>query len=64
MIKLTKLNGSVFYVNPHQIERIDARVDTVVTMLSQNQYIVTEKIDEINNLIIEYRNKLSFGSQE
>lgn len=64
MIKLTKLNGSVFYINPHQIERIDGAVDTVITMLSQNQYIVKEKIDEINCLIIEYRKKLSFGSQE
>ena len=64
MIKLTKLNGSEFYINPHQIERIDGRIDTLVTMLSQNQYIVKEKIDEINKLIIEYRQKLSFGSQE
>jgi len=64
MIKLTKLNNSIFYINPHQIERIDERPDTVVTMLSQNQYIVKEKIDEINRQIIEYRKKLSFGSQE
>jgi len=64
MIKLTKLNGSIFFVNPHLIERVEERPDTMITMLSQNQYIVKEKIDEINRLIVEYRKKLSFGSQE
>ena len=64
MIKLTKLNGDIFYVNPHQIERIEERPDTVITMDSQNQYIVKEKIDAINNEIIEYRRKLGNFSQE
>ena len=64
MIKLTKLNGDIFYVNPHQIERIEERPDTVITMDSQNQYIVIEKIDAINNEIIEYRRKLGNFSQE
>ncbi|OHD12349.1 MAG: flagellar protein FlbD [Spirochaetes bacterium GWD1_27_9] len=64
MIKLTKFNGDCFYINPHQIERIEERPDTVITMLSQNQYIVKEKIDEINKLIVQYRQKLQFGSQE
>nr|HPO50941.1 flagellar FlbD family protein [Spirochaetota bacterium] len=61
MIKLTKLNNDIFYINPHQIERVEERPDTVITMLSQNQYIVKEKIDEINKLIVEYRKKLYFG---
>ncbi len=64
MIKLTKLNNDIFYINPHQIERVEERPDTVITMLSQNQYIVKEKIDEINKLIVEYRKKLYFGAQE
>ena len=64
MIKLTKLNGDIFYVNPHQIERIEERPDTVITMDSQNQYIVKEKIDAINDEIIEYRRKLGNFSQE
>ena len=64
MIKLTKLNGDIFYVNPHQIERIEERPDTVITMDSQNQYIVKEKIDAIYNEIIEFRRKLGNFSQE
>jgi flagellar protein FlbD len=64
MIKLTKLNGDIFYINPHQIERIEQTPDTVITMQSQTHYIVKEKIDEINELITEYRKRIGFSSQE
>lgn len=64
MIKLTKLNGDIFYLNPHLIERIEEKPDTVITMDSQIQYIVKEKIDEILNKIISYRKNLGFSSQE
>lgn len=64
MIKLTKFNGETFYINPHQIERIEQRPDTVITMLSQVQYLVKEKIDDINQLIIQYRKQLTINVQE
>jgi len=64
MIKLTRFNGETWYINPHQIERIEERPDTVITMNSQNQYIVKEKIEEILSSIIEYRKKIGFSSQE
>jgi flagellar protein FlbD len=64
MIKLTKLNGDEFYLNPHLIEKIEPKADTLITMDSQLQYIVRERIDEINEKIIKYRRSLNFGSQE
>lgn len=64
MIKLTKLNGDEFYLNPHLIERIDQKADTVITMDSQTQYIVKEKFVEILKKVVEYRKSLSFGAQE
>jgi uncharacterized protein YlzI (FlbEa/FlbD family) len=65
MIQLTKLNDDAFFINPHQIERIEHRPgSTVVTMQSQNQYIVKEKIEDINESIIKYRSRIGFGSQE
>lgn len=64
MIKLTKLNGDQFYINPHLIEKIEFSYDSVITMNSQIQYIVKEKEDEINNLIVDYRKKLGLFSQE
>ncbi|MBN1214904.1 MAG: flagellar FlbD family protein [Candidatus Lokiarchaeota archaeon] len=64
MIKVTRLNGEIFYLNPHLIERIEAKADTIITMDSQIQYIVKEKFDEIYNKIINYRKKISLDGQE
>jgi len=64
MIKLTKINGDIFYLNPHQIEKIEMTADTIITMQSQNQFVVKEKIDEINREIIEYRSKIGYSAQE
>ena len=64
MIKLTKLNDQVFFLNPHLIERIEERPDTIITMDSQIQYLVKESIEDILKKTIEYRKKLEIGSQE
>lgn len=64
MIKLTRMNGQEFFINPHLIERIEERPDTVITMDSQIQFIVKEKINEILKLIYDYRKNLGHFSQE
>lgn len=65
MIKLTKLNGDEFYINPHLIERMEEKPDTVITMDSQLQFIVKEKVDAIIDKIVKYRSKINFmGGQE
>jgi len=64
MIKLTKLNGDLFYLNPHLIERIEQKPDTVITMNSQIQYLVKDGIEDILKKIIEYRKNLGFNIQE
>ena len=64
MIKLTKINDAEFYLNPHLIERIEEKADTIITMDSQSQYIVKEKYEEILKKIIEYRKTIYLGGQE
>lgn len=51
MIQLTKLNGTLFYLNHLLIEKIEITPDTVITMNSQTQYIVKEDIENIKNQI-------------
>jgi flagellar protein FlbD len=58
MIKLTRLNGKEFFVNPHMMEFIEETPDTVITMLSEKKFIVKESIDDIKKLVTEYRKKL------
>jgi len=64
MIKLTKINGDAFYLNPHLIERIEEKPDTVITMNSQIQYIVKEKVSEIIISITGYRRNFGLICEE
>lgn len=64
MIKLEKMNGTIFFLNPHLIERLEERPDTVITMDSQTQYIVTEKVEDILKKIVKYRKSIFIDGQE
>jgi len=58
MIKLTRLDKSEIWVNPHQIECIEATPDSVLTMLSGKKLVVRETVPEIVNTILLYRKSL------
>jgi flagellar protein FlbD len=55
MIKVTRLNGVEYYLNPHQIEYIENNPDTTFIMLSGKKLIVREDVQTIIARIIEYR---------
>ena len=55
MIKLTRLNGAEYFINPHQIESMEVKPDTTLLMLSGKTVIVKEKVSEVIARIIEYR---------
>ena len=59
MIKITRLDGTEYYVNPHQIECIEIRPDTTLMMLSGKNLIVREEVDTVLERILAYRNLLS-----
>ena len=63
MIKVTRLDGVEYYINPHQIESIDVKPDTTLLMLSGKHVVVREPVDEVLDKIISYRKKISlFGN--
>jgi flagellar protein FlbD len=65
MIKVTRLNGTEYYINPHQIESIEIRPDTVILMLSGKQCTVQETVSEIADRIVEYRRRIGgFKNEE
>ena len=64
MIKVTRLNGVEYWLNPHLIEVIEKRPDTTITLLSGKKIVVNESPEEIINKIIEYRRKLGISAQE
>ena len=64
MIELNKLNGAVFYLNPHLIESMECRPDLTITMMSGNTIVVKKNPQEVINRIVAYRQKISLESQE
>ena len=64
MIKLTRLNGKEYFINPHQIESIEVHPDTTLLMLSGKHVVVLEKVDEVIERIIEYRKRIGYFKNE
>jgi len=47
MIKVTRLDGAEYYLNPRQIECIEVNPDTTLVMLSGNRHILREEVDDV-----------------
>jgi flagellar protein FlbD len=58
MIKLTRLNGSVYVLNSDMIEMIEATPDTVISISETKKYICKESVEEVIDKIIEFRGKI------
>jgi flagellar protein FlbD len=54
LIKVTKLNGELFYVNPYEIEFIEETPDTVISLKSGKKMIVSEKAQIVIRRMIEF----------
>jgi flagellar protein FlbD len=63
MILVTRLNGSVFALNPDLVERADCTPDTVVTLVDGTKYVIAESIVEFMDLVRHYRASLLAEAQ-
>ena len=54
MILLTKLSGQEVMINENLIETAQETPDTVITMNNGHSYIVSEKLDEIMDKVVEF----------
>jgi flagellar protein FlbD len=65
MIEVTRLDGRTYYVNPHQIEYIEANPDTTMVMLSGKRLVVREPYELILERIVSYRRLIgAFKNEE
>ena len=65
MIKVTRLNGTEYYINPHQIESVEIHPDTTLLMLSGKRVVILEKIEELVDRIVAYRRRIGgFKNEE
>jgi flagellar protein FlbD len=58
VIKVSRLDGVEYYVNPHQIECIEINPDTTLVMLSGKHYIVRDEADDVLEKIEAYRRRI------
>ena len=64
MIRVTRLNGEQFALNPDLIERVEAHPDTVAFLVDGTKYVVRESVDEVLQEIREYRAAILATSYE
>lgn len=59
MIKVTRLNGDLIYINSALIEFIEETPDTMVTLTTGKKLIIKEHVEEVIKSILEYNAKIS-----
>jgi flagellar protein FlbD len=64
VIRVTRLNGEGFALNPDLIERVEAHPDTVAFLVDGTKYVVRESVDEVLQEIREYRASILATSYE
>ena len=64
MIKVTRLDGKSYYLNPHMIESMEQKPDLTVVMLSGKSIVLKDSPEEVIEKIIEYRKKIGINTQE
>lgn len=61
MIRLTRIDGTEFFLNPDLIEVVEATHDTHVTLVNGHRYVCAETPEMLVELVAEFR-RLSIGS--
>ena len=63
MIQVTRLDGKIYWINPHQIESMEENPDLTISLLSGKKVVVREKPDEIIDRIVKYRRKIGINQE-
>lgn len=61
MIKVTRLNDSVFFINEDLIEFIEETPDTVITLSTDKKLVVKESIENLIDQITKFRRSVYLG---
>lgn len=64
MIRLHRLNGQEIVINSDLIESIDAVPDTVITLYTNNRFVVKESMDTVYDRILEYKRAINTPTVE
>lgn len=62
MISLTRFDGSKFVISCEVIQYVEATPDTIITQITGDKVMVKETVDEIIDLVIDFRQKIFAGA--
>ncbi len=62
MILVTRLNGSVVYLNADLVKSVEPTPDAVITLTTGEKVVARESAQIIVERIIEYQHKVHAGS--
>lgn len=57
MIRLTRLDGQPFILNADLIRYVEQRPDTFVTLVSGDRIVVSEPMDRVVELALDYQQR-------
>lgn len=60
MIKVTRLNDTQIVINGELIEFVEETPDTVITMTTGRKIVVKETVDELIDIMIQYKQKIYY----
>ena len=58
MIKLTKLNDDIFFLNAELVKTVEETPDTVITITNGNKYIVKESAEVVIERVVQYKRSI------
>lgn len=58
MIRLTRLNGSIYVLNCELIETVEATPDTVISTINGKKYVATESVEEVVEKVVQYKGNI------
>jgi flagellar protein FlbD len=58
MIEVSRLNGKKFVVNCDAIKYLESMPDTMLTLMSGEKLLVSESVEEVVRLTMDYRKRL------
>ncbi len=61
MIKVTRLNREMVFVNSDLIEYVETTPDTVISLTTGEKFMVLETPDQIVDLVVEYERRIHAG---
>ncbi|MEE8142632.1 MAG: flagellar FlbD family protein [Planctomycetota bacterium] len=64
MIPLTRLNGKAFFLNSELIKFVEETPDTVITLISGERLVVSEKISNVVDRVVDYGRRLRVFPRE